>query len=74
MTLHQEIEAIRRELNIPKYIVCNAFNLDDDKEYDRLINGRKPLSVYQMIMFIDLTHRVPDALTDECTRRLPPGL
>ena len=54
MTVAQEIEFLRQKHGFSIIDVCNALNVDE-KEYNRIIKHNHTPSIYQLIMFIDMT-------------------
>ncbi len=54
MTLGQNIEQHRIRHNIPIYYMLDVLDLESEEAYRDIICGCKHLSVYQMIMLMDL--------------------
>ena len=56
MTIGSEIEQIRQECNMPLFIAYSIFDTDENG-YHQIVIGRQKPTVFQLIMFIDSTHR-----------------
>ncbi len=54
MDFGTELEMVRKAKGIGLNFVMDALNIFSEKEYDNIIHNRRPLTVYQYIMLVDL--------------------